>query len=140
MLIRLDEDVLALNPSAVVMLMGTNDLADGATPEQISGNVKLMLDAFQAHNPDMPIILCRVLPSHPDKKRSPEAIQAINDALAAVAKGDLRITVLDTWTLFANEEGNSKLEEFPDLLHPNGKGYKKWAAALRPVFATLGMV
>ncbi len=140
MLIRLDEDVLALNPSAVVMLMGTNDLADGATPEQISGNVKLMLDAFKAHNPDMPIILCRVMPSHPDKKRTPEDIQAINDALASVAKGDIRITVLDTWTLFANEEGNSKLEEFPDLLHPNGKGYKKWAEALRPVFATLGMV
>lgn len=140
MLIRLDEDVLALNPSAVVMLMGTNDLADEATPEQISGNVKLMLDAFKAHNSDMPIVLCRVMPSHPDKDRSPEDIQTINEALAAVAKGDTRITVVDTWTLFADESGNAKLEEFPDLLHPNGKGYAKWAAAIRPIFATLGLV
>ncbi len=27
---------------------------------------------------------------------------------------------------------------FPDLLHPNEIGYARWAAALRPVFATLG--
>ena len=140
MLIRLDEDVLALNPRAVVMLMGTNDLADGATAEQIAGNVKLMLDAFEIHNPDMPIILCKVFPSSPEKDRTPKDIQEINNQLAAIAKGDERITVLDTWTLFANEEGNAKKEEFPDLLHPNGIGQAKWGAAIRPVLATLGLI
>jgi lysophospholipase L1-like esterase len=140
MLIRLDEDVLALNPSAVVMLMGTNDLTDDATAEQIAGNVKLMFDAFEAHNPKMPIILCRVFPSSPKKDRTAEAIQEINSQLAAIARGDERITVLDTWTLFANEAGNAKIEEFPDLLHPNELGRAKWAAALRPVFATLGLL
>jgi len=140
MLIRLDEDVIALNPGAVVMLMGTNDLADHATPEQIAGNVKRMLNAFKAHNPAMPIILCQVMPSSPEKNRSPEAIKEINNQLAAVARGDTRITVIDTWTLFANEDGNAKLGEFPDLLHPNNLGYAKWAAGLRPVFATLGLL
>lgn len=140
MLIRLQEDVIALNPSAVVMLMGTNDLADGATAEQIAGNVKLIFNAFKDHNPDMPIILCRVFPSSPEKDRTPEDIRKINDQLAEVAKGDERITILDTWTLFANDEGNAKIEEFPDLLHPNEIGRAKWAAALRPVFATLGLL
>ena len=42
MLIRLKEDVLALQPSAVVLLMGTNDLEEGATPEVIAGNLKLI--------------------------------------------------------------------------------------------------
>ena len=36
MLIRLNEDVLALNPSTVIMLMGTNDLEEKADPETIS--------------------------------------------------------------------------------------------------------
>ena len=31
-------------------------------------------------------------------------------------------------------------DEFPDLLHPNDAGYAKWAAALRPLFATLGLI
>lgn len=140
MLIRLGEDVIALNPSAVVMLMGTNDLADGASAEIIAGNVKLILDALKAHNPGMPVVLCNVFPSSREKDRSAAAIQAINERLAEVAKGDLRITILDTWTLFANEAGDAKVEEFPDLLHPNERGRAKWAAALRPVFATLGLL
>jgi len=140
MLIRLDEDVIALNPSAVVMLMGTNDLAENATPEQIAGNVRLIIDALHDHNSDLPIILCRVFPSSAEKDRTAEDIQEINKQLAAAVKGDIRITVLDTWTLFANETGDAKIEEFPDLLHPNDLGYAKWAAGLRPVFATLGMM
>ncbi len=80
------------------------------------------------------------VPSSPEKKRSPESIKAINDHLAEIAKNNPRITVLDTWTLFADEEGNAKPEEFPDLLHPNDLGYAKWEAALRPVFATLGFL
>ena len=35
--------------------------------------------------------------------------------------------------------GDAIPAEFPDLLHPNEAGYAKWAAALRPVFATLGL-
>ena len=140
MLIRLQEDVLDLNPSAVVMLMGTNDLADEASAEMIAGNVKLILDRLKNHKPDMPVVLCQVFPSSPEKKRTAKDIQEINQHLAAVAKGDQRITVVDTWTLFANEEGDARIEEFPDLLHPNKIGYEKWAAALRPIFATLGFL
>jgi len=140
MLIRLREDVLDLNPSAVVMLMGTNDLAEGASAQVIAGNVKRMLNAMNQHNPRMPIILCRVFPSSPEKGRSPEDIQEINQQLAELATGYPLVTVLDTWTLFANEEGNAKVDEFPDLLHPNEKGYAKWGAALKPIFATLGFL
>jgi hypothetical protein len=32
------------------------------------------------------------------------------------------------------------VEEFPDLLHPNEKGYAKWVAAIRPVLETLDLV
>ena len=47
---------------------------------------------------------------------------------------------MDTWTLFADAQGDAKPTEFPDVLHPNELGYAKWAAALRPIFATLGWV
>ena len=59
MLIRLKDDVLSLNPSAVVLLMGTNDLADQAEPETIAGNVKLIVEALEKQNATMPIILCQ---------------------------------------------------------------------------------
>jgi len=140
MLIRLQQDVLALKPSAVVMLMGTNDLEEEATPEVIAGNVKLIISELKKHDADMPIILCRVFPSSASKKRPADAIQKLNELTDAAVKGDPQITVLDTWTLYADEQGDAKKDEFPDLLHPNDIGYTMWARALTPVLATLGFL
>jgi lysophospholipase L1-like esterase len=140
MLLRLKEDVLSLNPAAVVMLMGTNDLEEQAAPAIIAGNVKLIVGALKKHNAAMPIILCNVMPSSESKKRPADKIQEINKLVFEAVKGDAQVTVLDTWTLFAGQGGNAKAEEFPDLLHPNEVGYKKWAAALRPLLATLGFI
>lgn len=140
MLIRLQQDVLALNPRAIVMLMGTNDLGSGYEPELAGRNFEKIIAAIKAHSSDTPIIVCRVFPSSAEKKRSSEQIQRLNELYAAAVKGDPQIILLDTWTLFANTEGDAKPELFPDLLHLNADGYKTWAAAIRPVFATLGYI
>lgn len=140
MLIRLEEDVLSLNPRAVVMLMGTNDLEEGADPEVIAANLKLIIAALKKHRADLPIVLCQVMPSSASKKRPADAIKKINELYAAAVKGDPQVTVIDTWTLFADASGDARAAEFPDLLHPNDIGYAMWAAALRPIFATLGLL
>lgn len=137
MLLRLNDDVLALKPRCVVMLMGTNDLEEGAEPETIAGNFKLMIAELKKHDPKMPIIVCQVFPSSESKKRPAAKIKAINELYFAAVKGDPQVTFLETWTLFADDKGDAKAAEFPDLLHPNGAGYAKWAAALKPIFATL---
>jgi len=138
-LIRLDEDVLALDPAAVILLIGTNDLEEGASPETITANLALILAALEGHDPGLPIVLCEVFPSSAERKRPAEQIQALNTGYRALVKGDPRILLLDTWTLFADEAGDAPAGEFPDLLHPNEVGYAKWAAALRPILATLGL-
>jgi len=139
-LIRLKEDVLDLQPRAVVLLIGTNDLDEKAEPETIAANLKLILDALKSHNANMPIILCQVFPSSEAKNRPAAKIKKLNQLCAALVKGDSQITFIETWPLFANAQGDAKPEEFPDLLHPNAMGYAKWAAALRPIFATLGFL
>ncbi len=138
-LIRLEEDVLALQPSAVVLLVGTNDLEEGATPEMAASNLKLMLAAFARHGSRMPVVLCEVFPSSAAKKRPAEKIEALNALYRAAVKGNAQVTYLETWPLFADASGDARPSEFPDLLHPNEVGYAKWAAALRPVLATLGL-
>lgn len=140
MLIRLKGDVLDLNPSGVVMLMGTNDLEEKAEPQTIADNVKLIVAELKRHNPTMPIVLCQVFPSSATKSRPADKIKEINKLCADAVRGDSQITVLETWTLFADDKGDAKAEEMPDLLHPNEIGYKKWAGALRPVLATLGFI
>ena len=139
-LIRLKEDVLSLNPKGVVILIGTNDLEEKATPEVIAGNLKLIIAALKKHNAKMPIILCNTFPSSATKRRPAAQIKKINQLYFAAVKGDAQITVLDTWLLFSDANGDAKKPEFPDLLHPNQTGYDKWAAALRPLLATHGFM
>ena len=140
MLLRLQQDVLDLDPAAVVMLMGTNDLEEHAKPETIAGNVNLIVEDLNKHDPEMPIILCLVFPSSASKSRPSDQIQKINQLLSAQFKGNRQVTIVDTWTLFADAQGDARKEEFPDLLHPNRRGYEKWLAAIWPVLATHGFV
>lgn len=139
-LIRLQEDVIALSPSGVVLLIGTNDLEEQADPQTIAGNLKLILTALKQHNPNLPIVLCQVFPSSSTKKRPADQIKKINELYAAAVKGDKQVTLVETWTLFADTAGDAKKEEFPDLLHPNQTGYAKWAAAIQPILATMGFI
>lgn len=138
MLIRLQEDVLSLNPTAIVMLMGTNDLEVQLEPELIGRNFVKIVDAIKAYNRDVPIIVCQVFPSSATKKRPFDKIKRVNEIYANAVRGDSQITLVDTWTLFATSEGDADPKWFPDLLHLNADGYSKWASALRPLFATLG--
>ena len=139
-LIRLKEDVISLNPKGVVMLIGTNDLEERAEPEVIAGNVRLIVDALKAHDPTMPVVLCEVFPSSASKFRPADKIRKINDLYQREMADEPQVTVLDTWSLFANVHGDAKEEEMPDLLHPNLIGYAKWAAALRPILETVGLI
>lgn len=138
-LIRLVDDVLDLEPSGVVLLIGTNDIGLGVAPGVVADNVKLILAEFKKHDPEMPIVLCEVFPSSAAKDRPADKIRELNRLYGELVKGNSQVTLLDTWTLFADPDGDAKIEEFPDLLHPNAVGYAKWAAALRPILDTLGL-
>lgn len=140
MLIRLQEDVLTLKPKAIVLLLGTNDIEVGIPPEMIGRNFSKIVEAIKRHDPKLPVVLCRMFPSSATKSRPSATIQQVNALFEAVVKGDAQFTVLDTWTLFANDEGDADPQWFRDLLHLNPAGYERWAAALRPIFATLGFM
>jgi len=139
LLVRLPGDVLALNPSAVVVLAGTNDLEEQAAPPVIAENVRLLLAALRAYRADLPVVLCKVFPSAASKSRPSDQIQALNELLAGLVKDQPQVTLVETWKPFADAAGDALPAEFPDLLHPNEAGYAKWARALRPVLATLGL-
>lgn len=138
-LCRLKEDVLDLQPAAVVLLIGTNDLEEGAEPEVIADNVKAILAACRRHNPRMPVVVCKVMPSDASKKRPADQIQRLNALVDGAIQDNPRFVRCDSWTIFADANGNAKAAEFPDLLHPNAAGYAKWADALRPILAKLDL-
>jgi len=137
-LIRL-EDVFALHPKGIVLLIGTNDLDEKAEPETIAANMKLILEAIRNNNPNTPVVLCSVFPSSESQRRPAAKIRKVNELYRDVAQTEPQVTLLDTWALFADVHGDAKADIFPDLLHPNVHGYGEWAGALRPIFETLGL-
>ena len=136
-LARLQGDVLTLEPAGIVLLIGTNDLELGGTAAIAAANVTAILDAAERHNARTPLILCEVMPSAASMQRPASAIKAMNERYRAVAALYRNVTVVDTWTLFADARGDAPLTYFPDRLHPNAEGYARWAAALRPVLARI---
>ncbi len=140
MLLRLEQDVLALHPKCIVLLMGTNDLEEGAEPETIADNIALIVEAIKAHDEQLPVVVCQVFPSSASMRRPAAKIKRTNELIALRLRGNPQVVLLDTWSLFANAEGDAQSAEFPDLLHPNEAGYKKWGMALRPILATLGLI
>ena len=116
MLIRLEQDVLSLNPAAVVMLMGTNDIEVQIAPEMIARNFKEIIEALKKHNPKMPIVLCRMFPSSASKKRPTETIQKVNQLYDNIVRNDKQVTVVDTFALFDDGNGDA-LPAYLSLIH-----------------------
>jgi poly(3-hydroxybutyrate) depolymerase/lysophospholipase L1-like esterase len=136
---RLQGDVLDLHPKAVSILIGTNDLDQGGAPEIVAENLKVIVADMHKANPEMPIIINKVMPRGAKPELFPGKIKILNGLYEEAFKNDAKVTFCDTWTLFNDGNDTCKKEEFPDMLHPNAIGYDKWTAELQPVFAKLGL-
>ena len=134
-LFRLQEDVLDLNPKAVVLLIGTNDTRNGDRDAGfVAGKIAEILDRITAFNAKLPIVVCHVMPRGLQVGAFPDKLIAINQLIDKRAAGRPNVGICDTWAIYAQKDGSCLKEEFPDLLHPNAAGYQKWADALKPLF------
>ncbi len=139
LLLRLPGDVLDLNPKAVVIMVGANDLAEKAQGETVFNNVKLIVDHLKKHSDAMRIIVCETFPCAPDDYRPVTEIQKINALYAEAWDDDARVTVVKTYRLFAGSDGASLPKLLPDRVHPNTSGYAVWSNAIHAVFRDLGL-
>lgn len=128
MLVRFRDDVINLNPSVVVILAGTNDIAGNTGPttlESIFGNIVSMVELAKANN--IKVILCSVLPVY-EYSWSPglepaEKIMKLNAMLQSYSKKNKNVYV-DFHSALADERKGMKAEYSPDGVHPNLKCYK----------------
>jgi lysophospholipase L1-like esterase len=135
-LYRLDADVLSLDPKAVVLLIGTNDIGNnGADPSDVADNIKAIVKAIHHKYPHISIVVCEVMPSSETKQRPADKIEELNKLIKKEVRWNSHTYLCDTWSIFANANGDAPQDIFPDLLHPNAAGYAKWKAALMPIFA-----
>jgi lysophospholipase L1-like esterase len=149
MLIRFQPDVLALRPSVVVILAGTNDIAGNTGPmtlEAIEDNLASMAELAHAHG--VRVVLASLLPVsdyeqrdgkpiNQTARRPPEKIRALNEWMKSYAAAHGAV-YLDYYAATVDERGFLKDELSEDGLHPNAKGYEVMAPlAERAIAAAL---
>jgi lysophospholipase L1-like esterase len=133
MLIRFRPDVIDLQPRAVVILAGTNDIAGNTgamTNEDIQNNIMSMAELAKAHK--IKVILSSILPTSnyhvgpsgvPQTQTRPmERIRAINDWMKKYASAEGH-TYLDYFSAMLDPSGLLRTELSGDDLHPNAQGY-----------------
>lgn len=140
LLFRFREDVLDLNPRALVIAIGSNDLSAHTDPAVIGDNVAALIDLARAHNPALPIVLCPVTPrENPKAPLKPGALEEYNAILAALG-ASMNCAVPDLRAPFVTPDGEQIPEYFGrDRMHLTPAGYEKLAAALRAEFTRLGV-
>lgn len=141
-LFRFQEDVLALHPSAVVILAGTNDLTARGNAADALANIGEMIKAARAYKKEMPIILCQIPASSQKNAPVDDAVRKqINEGLQSLAGSDAKIAVCPLAGALLKEDGTQDLDCYAkDRLHLGAKGYEKWKSVLTPIFTKLKIV
>lgn len=128
MLIRFRADVVDLNPSIVIILAGTNDIAENTGPsnvKMITDNIFSMSELAMAHK--IKVILCSILPvytySWKDIPDPPSYIAEVNNMLKNYCVNH-NLEYVDYFSSMANEKKGLGKELSEDGVHPNEKGYK----------------
>jgi lysophospholipase L1-like esterase len=127
MLVRFRQDVIALKPAAVVILGGTNDIAENGgitTLEAIEDNLQSMVELARLHG--IRVILASVLPAldYPWRPglEPRDKISALNHWMSGFcARND--VVYLDYYSAVADANLGMRPELSKDGVHPTGAGY-----------------
>jgi acyl-CoA thioesterase-1 len=140
-LLRFRQDVLALKPDMVVILAGTNDLAENTGPTtlaMIEDNLKSMAELARENG--VRPILASVLPAaaYPWKPEIQpiEKILALNQWMKEYA-GKEGIVYLDYYSSLVNDQHGLRSEFSDDGVHPNAVGYSIMAPLTADAIAKL---
>ena len=142
MRLRYEKDVLKLDPQCVVIMGGTNDLAQGVSKAVIFDNIKYMAEAAEAAN--MQVILCSITPcnreysnlSNPKTKGA--HIIAVNKMVKDYAD-EKGFIYCDYHPVLVAEDGLSMQERFwlYDDLHPNPDAYTLMEGVIKPIIESI---
>jgi len=134
MLLRFREDVIKLKPKRVIILAGTNDIAENQGPislDKVFGNIVSMAELAKANN--IKVVLCSVLPAYdyPWKKdmQPADKVIALNKMIKDYAQKN-HITYVDYHSVLRDEKNGLPKDIAEDGIHPNKSGYEKMEAIL----------
>ncbi len=142
LLFRFQEDVLALQPKAIVLLIGINDLTARQPATTTLANIRSMLEMKRAQQPNVPVILCTVPPSaNPKAPIDERQRRFLNQGLKQLAKENQRVSLVDLYAATVTRDGTPDLRYFQsDQLHFSVAGQMRWKEVLEPALRKAGVL
>jgi len=142
MLVRFREDVLALQPMAVVILAGVNDFGehnqggddnDGHKLAHLEANFETMAELSQLHN--IRPVFVSLLPLHAYTKDAQRVYNSVSPGMIIAANKWLRAyctihhyRYIDAYSAMVDQRGMLRNELSDDGIHPNAAGYHVMAS------------
>jgi lysophospholipase L1-like esterase len=128
MLLRMYDDVIALQPDIMVLKAGINDIAENNAPYNPAhtlDNIKAMVQLARFNK--IKVILCSVLPASDFKWRPglepADKVIALNEAIKQFANEN-KFYYLDLYSAVVDENKGMRKEYASDGVHPTAEGYK----------------
>jgi lysophospholipase L1-like esterase len=140
---RVENDELGgIHPKIIVLLVGTNNAGNedngkprNTTPEIIAG-VSNLVRQIQTRLPQSKILLLGLFPRGEKSDPIREQVKAVNAGIARLDDGR-KVKFLDIGEKFLEPDGTLSRSLFPDLLHPDQRGYQIWADAMEPALSQM---
>lgn len=123
-----------LHPRVAVLLIGTNDLSVGETPETTAANIGKVVRKIKEKLPDAKVIVLGILPRARARDEIRQELAAVNSAVSKLDNGK-DVLFVDIGKEFLDAAGEISAEIMPDSLHLSGRGYQVFADALKPVLS-----
>ena len=128
---RFPRDVIALSPSAVVIIAGVNDVYQGRSTAHVVERLGEMYRRAKAGS--VPVVAGSIIPYNTATAEQNARMREINNWIRTTAAADPSIDFVDTRAAAAATDNPDRLFESPDGLHPSPAGYRRMADAIRPV-------
>jgi hypothetical protein len=119
-------------PRIIVFHAGDNDLAAGATPEQVIADLKELIELVHAKLPETEFCYISLKPSVKRERLRLEQ-QKVNEGAMELSKSSSRFHYIDQYHMVTDAKGNPRPELFAaDALHLSEAGYKLLVKLVRP--------
>jgi lysophospholipase L1-like esterase len=119
-------------PDWALIHLGTNDVIQGTSITAARANIGSMIDMLRAANPNVGILLAKVIPNRPANEA---AVIALNDAMVALA-AQKNLPTVSPVIIVDHYSGYSTFTHNYDQIHPNEAGEAimagRWFQALLP--------
>jgi lysophospholipase L1-like esterase len=128
---RFEEAVIRLQPRAVVIIAGVNDVYQGRDVQHVIEQLAAMYE--RARRNHVPVIAGTIVPYNTATDDQNARMREINKWIRTFAEANDHVSFVDTRAAVAAPGAPDRLFESPDDLHPTPAGYRRMADAIAPV-------